>query len=216
MLELKNITKKYSKGENVFTALDDVSLKVEENDFYAVIGPSGSGKSTLLHTAGGLIHPDSGSVFFKGVEMYKAPARDLDGYRKNNVGFVFQQFHLMPFLTVCENISLACHNGKDVKNIDDYLERCSLTTQRNKYPSELSVGEKQRVAFIRAIISHPSLLFADEPTGNLDPANSLIILGLISDFHKKGGTVLLVSHDQAAISYATKTLQLELGRIVAC
>ena len=215
MLELKNITKKYKKGNDVFTALDDINLKVEKNDFYSVIGASGSGKSTLLHTAGGLIHPDSGNVSFKGMEIYQTERKNLDQYRKKNVGFVFQQFHLMPFLTVYENIRLACHNATQIAGIDRYLEKCSMTEQKNKYPSELSVGEKQRTAFIRAIISEPEVLLADEPTGNLDPANSEIILGLIQDFHKNGGTVLLVTHDPVALKYSTKNLKLERGKIVS-
>ena len=214
MLELKNITKKYRKGNEVFTALDDVTLNVDRNDFYAVIGASGSGKSTLLHTAGGLIHPDSGSVSFNGLEIYNTSGRNIDSYRKKNVGFVFQQFHLMPFLTVYENIKLACHDKSKLDKIDGYLAKCFLTEQKNKYPSELSVGEKQRAAFIRAIISEPEVLLADEPTGNLDPANSEVILGLIRDFHKDGGTVLLVTHDPIALKYSTKNLKLEKGRIV--
>lgn len=214
MLELKNITKKYRKGNEVFTALDDVTLHVDRNDFYALIGASGSGKSTLLHTAGGLIHPDSGSVSFNGLEIYNTSGRNIDSYRKKSVGFVFQQFHLMPFLTVYENIKLACHDKSKLYKIDGYLAKCSLTEQKNKYPSELSVGEKQRAAFIRAIISEPKVLLADEPTGNLDPANSEVILGLIRDFHKDGGTVLLVTHDPIALKYSTKNLKLEKGRIV--
>ncbi len=213
MIELKNITKRYKKGNDVFTALEDINLRVDQNDFYAVIGASGSGKSTLLHTTGGLIHPDSGNVSFKGMDIYSAGSKNLDHYRRKMVGFVFQQFHLMPFLTVYENIKLACNDKSLIDSIDSYLEKCSMSPQKNKYPSELSVGEKQRTAFIRAIISEPEVLLADEPTGNLDPANSEIILGLIQDFHKKGGTVLLVTHDPLALKYSTKHLKLERGRI---
>lgn len=215
MLELKNITKKYYKGNDVFTALDDVTLKVEKNDFYAVVGPSGSGKSTLLHTAGGLIHPDSGKVLFRELDLYNTTAGKLDDYRKKKAGFVFQQFHLIPFLTVIENIKLACHDRSKSGDIEKYIEKCSLTGQNNKYPSELSVGEKQRVAFIRAIISGPEILFADEPTGNLDPVNSGIILGLMGEFHKLGGTVLLVTHDQLALKYSTRSITIDKGRIIS-
>ena len=214
MLEIKNITKKYKKGTDVFTALDNVSFNVEKGDFYAVIGASGSGKSTLLHTIGGLVHPDAGQVFYNNSDIYGLNRKQLDFYRKKNVGFVFQQFHLMPYLTVLENIKLACYKKAQIENIDKYLEKCSLVEQRNKYPSELSVGEKQRTAFIRAIIANPELLLADEPTGNLDPINSTILLNLIEDYHKNGGTIVLVSHDPLASNYATHTVQLNKGKTV--
>ncbi len=213
MLEIQNLTKKYRKGSETFTALDNVSFTISKGDFYAVIGHSGSGKSTLLHTIGGLIHPDSGKVIFNDSDIYNLNPKQLDEYRKKKVGFVFQQFHLMPYLSVLENIRMACYEKLYCENINRYLEECSLTEQKNKYPSELSVGEKQRTAFIRAIISEPELLLADEPTGNLDPANSTILLNLMQAFHKKGGTVMLVSHDHSATSYSTRTITLEKGRI---
>lgn len=213
MLEINNITKKYRKGADIFTALENVSLKISMGEFCTVIGHSGSGKSTLLHTIGGMIHPDSGSVSYFNMDIYRLASKQLDSYRKNKVGFVFQQFHLMPYLTVYENIKLACRERIHAENIPAYLEKCSLTEQKDKYPAELSVGEKQRTAFIRAIISEPELLLADEPTGNLDPENSSILLKLISDFHKKNGTVILVSHDPGVSKYATKSIILEKGRI---
>jgi ABC-type lipoprotein export system ATPase subunit len=213
MLEINNITKKYRKGADIFTALENVSLKIDKGEFCTVIGHSGSGKSTLLHTIGGMIHPDSGSVCYDNKDIYLLPGKQLDSYRKKKVGFVFQQFHLMPYLTVNENIKLACRERKHYENIAVFLEKCSLSDQRDKYPAELSVGEKQRTAFIRAIISEPELLLADEPTGNLDPENSGILLTLISDFQKNGGTVILVSHDPGISKYATKSIVLEKGRI---
>ncbi len=213
MLVIKNITKKFRKGNNVFTALNNVSLDIEKGDFYAVIGASGSGKSTLLNTLGGLIHPDSGRVLYYGNEIYNMNRKVLDLYRKKNVGFVFQQFHLLPYLTVLENIKLACYKKIQSDNIEKYLARCSLVEQKNKYPSELSVGEKQRTAFIRAIISDPELLLADEPTGNLDPVNSTILLNLIEEYHKSGGTIVVVSHDPLASQYADRTVILDKGKL---
>lgn len=213
MLEINKLTKVYRKGSETFTALDNVSFNISKGDFYAVIGHSGSGKSTLLHSIGGLIRPDSGNVTYNNTDIYNLDSQNLDDYRKKKVGFVFQQFHLMPYLTVLENIRMACHEKSFCENINRYLDECSLTEQKNKYPSELSVGEKQRTAFIRAIISEPELLLADEPTGNLDPANSTILLNLMQAFHKKGGTVMLVSHDHPATSYSTRTITLEKGRI---
>ncbi len=214
MLEVKNITKIYTKGGDKFTALNNVSLKAEKGEFIAVVGPSGSGKSTLLHTIGGLIHPDTGQVLYKGGDIYKMSNQEINLYRKINVGFVFQQFHLMPYLTVYENIKIAKIETQ-FKNgtIEELLEKCALLPLKNKYPSELSVGEKQRTAFIRAIISKPEILLADEPTGNLDPENSRILMALIADFHKSGGTVLLVSHEVESANYANRKVTLKEGRL---
>ncbi len=215
MLELNDITKIYTKGGEKFTALDHVSLQVEQGEFIAVVGPSGSGKSTLLHVIGGLIHPDSGQVLYRGNDVYKMTGKQVNQYRKRNVGFVFQQFHLMPYLTVSENIKIAAvDTGNDQKIIEELLKKCSLYQLRNKYPSELSVGEKQRTAFIRAIISNPDILLADEPTGNLDPGNSQILMSLIQEYHKNGGTVLLVSHESDTSKYALRTINLDSGKLV--
>ncbi len=215
MLEINNITKIYKKGENKFVALDNVSLKVKKGEFIAVVGPSGSGKSTLLNSIGGLIQPDSGQVLYMGNDVYKMSNREANLYRKKNVGFVFQQFHLMPYLTVYENIKIKDEESENnFKNIEDLLQRCALLKLKNKYPSELSVGEKQRTAFIRAIISKPEILLADEPTGNLDPENSRILISLMEDFHKSGGTVLLVSHATETVKYANRTITLRSGKII--
>ena len=126
---------------------------------------------------------------------------------------MFQQFNLMPYLTVIENIKLACYQEPHCKAIDHYLGKCSLVEIKDKYPSELSVGEKQRAAFIRAIISDPELLLADEPTGNLDPGNSKILMSLVEEYHEKGGTVVLVSHDPVAAGYSTLNVNLENGAL---
>lgn len=214
MLEVKNITKTYSKNENRFTALDAVSLRVDKGDFIAIIGPSGSGKSTLLHTIGGLIQPDSGQVIYKGNDVYALNKTAANTYRKDSVSFVFQQFHLLPYLTVFENVKMAEGKKSVKKSIENYLVKCSLLPLRNKYPSELSVGEKQRTAFIRAIISKPEILLADEPTGNLDPENSRILMSLVEDFHKSGGTVLLVSHQLETSKYANRTITLRSGKLI--
>jgi len=213
MLEINNISKKYRKGSEEFTALDNVSFNFDEGDFIVVNGPSGAGKSTLLYTIGGLIHPDSGDILFKGRNIYNLDAKEKDDYKKKNIGFMFQQFHLMPYLTVTENIKLACHEISYLADIKDYMDKCSLTDLKNKFPSELSVGEKQRTAFIRAIISKPDLLLADEPTGNLDPVNSAVLMSLVEDYHKSGGTVLLVSHDTIASQFSNKRVTIEKGRI---
>ncbi len=175
--------------------MNDVSFTIAKGDFCSVIGSSGAGKSTLLYVTGGLIHPDSGTVKYNGKDIYRLSRRDINQYRRKHLGFMFQQFHLMPYLTVAENIRLACYDKEHQEKADYYLEKCSLSELKNKYPSELSVGEKQRTAFIRAIISKPDILLADEPTGNLDKTNSEILMSLVKEYNSEGGTVLMVSHD---------------------
>jgi ABC-type lipoprotein export system ATPase subunit len=211
MIEVKGVTKIYKKGNNIFTALNNISIKLEKGDFCTVTGPSGAGKSTLLYIIGGLTHPDSGNLIFNGRDIYSQSRMGINRYRKEHLGFMFQQFHLMPYLTVIDNIRLACHDKLRSGYIDYYLEKCSLTEMRYKYPSELSTGEKQRAAFIRAIISNPELLLADEPTGSLDPANSLTLMSLIKDYHKNNGTVVLISHDPSFSDYANQKVTLEKG-----
>jgi len=213
MIDIKHISKTFKRGAEEYKALVDVSLKIKKGDYISVSGSSGSGKSTLLHVIGGLIGPDSGEVIYKEKSIYDQGGRFLDLYRKRDVGFIFQQFHLMPYLTVVENIGLSCYQKSHRETINEYLEKCSLVNIKDKYPSDLSVGEKQRTAFIRAIISNPELLLADEPTGNLDPQNSEILMTLIEEFHKKGGTVVLVSHDPAATKYSNLNIEIGQGRI---
>lgn len=213
MIEVKNILKKYSKTSETFTALENVSFKIEKGDFCAVIGPSGAGKSTLLYVLGGLIRPDSGIVLYNGNDLYRQSSKDINVFRKKRLGFMFQQFHLMPYLSVSENIRLACYEKRQTEEIKYYLDICSLTSLKNKYPSELSVGEKQRTAFIRAIISKPEILLADEPTGNLDSSNSDILMSLVEDYHKNKGTVVLVSHNPDFARYANRIIPLNKGRM---
>ncbi len=214
MIEIKQVSKTYKTGSGIYTALTDVTLKINKGDYVSITGSSGSGKSTLLNIIGGLIHPDSGEVFYQGENIFDQNAKYLDLYRRRDVGFMFQQFHLMPYLTVIENIRLSCSQKSQDDEIRNYLEKCSLTGLKDKLPSDLSVGEKQRVAFIRAIISGPKLLLADEPTGNLDPQNSEILMLLIKEFNNKGGTVVLVSHDPAASGYSNLKIRIEEGRIL--
>ena len=214
MIELKNISKRYKKGAEICNALNNISLKIGKGDFLSVIGPSGAGKSTLLYVIGGLVHPDSGTMMYNGRDIYSLSNRDANQYRKNHLGFMFQQFHLMPWLNVAENIRLACSDKIQQEKIDHYLEKCSLTGMRKKYPSELSVGEKQRTAFIRAIISNPEILLADEPTGNLDAVNSEILMSLVKEYNQNGGTVVLVSHDPGISRYSDRSIVLEKGYLL--
>lgn len=214
MIEVREISKTYQRGSEKFRALDNVSIKIEKGDYVSVTGPSGSGKSTFLNIIGGLTKPDSGEVLFDGKNIYKQSIRLTDEYRKKHVGFMFQQFHLMPYLNILENIKLACYSENHLENIDKFLIECSLDKLKNKYLSELSIGEKQRAAFIRAIISNPDILLADEPTGNLDPKNSSVLMTLVKIYHEQGGTVLLVSHDPLVSEYSNMNIQLEHGRMI--
>ena len=214
MIEITKITKTYRKGDDVFTALENVSFEITKGDFISVFGPSGSGKSTLLNTIGGLIHPDSGDVLYNGKSLYN-DGIDLDLFRKKEIGFMFQQFHLMPYLTIYDNIRLACYERKQIEKTDHFLDKTSLTLLKYKYPSELSVGEKQRTAFIRAIITNPALLLADEPTGNLDQGNTGILLSLISEYQQNGGTVVVVTHDPLVTKYANRKIELNKGKVIA-
>lgn len=213
MIELINVCKRYITGNQVFNALDGINLTVNRGDYLSVTGSSGAGKSTLLYAIGGLIQPDAGSILFNGDNICEQPRPAMDEYRKKKIGFVFQQFHLVPYLTVAENIRLACLEKSHLENIPFYLHKCALTALKDKYPSGLSVGEKQRTAFIRAIISRPEILLADEPTGNLDPENSQVLLALMDEFNKNGGTVILVSHNPDCPKFSTKHLILEKGKI---
>ena len=211
MIELRNISKEYVKGKEVFTALKDISFKIGKGDFCFVTGPSGAGKSTLLYVIGGLIRPDSGVALYNGRDIYSMNSTDVNLYRKKNLGFMFQQFHLMPYLTVAGNIKLACSGKKQAEKTGYYLEKCSLAAVSKKYPSELSVGEKQRTAFIRAIISDPEILLADEPTGNLDQLNSDVLMSLVKEYYDGGGTVVMVSHNREFEKYATMSIELSQG-----
>ena len=213
LLEINNISKKFKRGSEEYAALVEVSLKISRGDFVSVSGSSGAGKSTLLNILGGLIRPDAGEILYRGKSIYAQNGKYLNSYRKSEVGFMFQQFHLMPYLTIIENIRLSGFQKSHDGEIDRYLEKCSLVNIKDKYPSDLSVGEKQRAAFIRAIISGPEILLADEPTGNLDPENSEILMSLIEEYHKNGGTVVLVSHDPVAAKYSNLNIKIEKGRI---
>jgi len=215
MIEIKEITKVYSRNGQEFKALDQVSMVIREGDYLAISGRSGAGKSTLLYAIAGLIRPDSGAVLFNGRDLNSLSASDKEHYRSRHIGFVFQQFHLMPWLNVYDNIRLGCNNREQTGEIGGYLEKCDLADLRKKYPSELSVGEKQRTAFIRAIISKPALLLADEPTGNLDAENSAILMELIAGFNRDGGTVVVVSHHPETGKYARQSVVIEKGRFIS-
>jgi putative ABC transport system ATP-binding protein len=179
------------------------------------MGPSGSGKTTLINILGGLDHPTSGRVVVDGLEIGSLGERELTRYRADKIGFVFQQFHLVPYLTAVENVMLAqyFHSITDEKEAAGALARVGLSDRLSHVPAELSGGEQQRVAIARALINNPKVILADEPTGNLDEANEAVVLKLLRDLHHAGHTILVVTHSQAIGNLADRRIELEHGRL---
>jgi putative ABC transport system ATP-binding protein len=196
-------------------ALDRVSFDVEAGEWIAIMGPSGSGKTTLINILGGLDHPSGGRVIVDGLEIGNLGERELTRYRADKIGFVFQQFHLIPYLTALENVMLAqyFHSITDEKEAAEALNRVGLSDRLNHTPGELSGGEQQRVAIARALINQPKVILADEPTGNLDEANEAIVLKLLHELHDAGHTILVVTHSQAIGNLADRRVELEHGRL---
>jgi putative ABC transport system ATP-binding protein len=212
-----DISKNYGEGEAAVRALCTVSLDVGYGEFVAVMGPSGSGKSTLMHLLAGLDRPSEGSVYIEGDDVTKMKDKELTELRRNRVGFIFQAFNLIPQLTAEENITLPLSLGgnKANGNLDPLLEQVGLADRRKHKPSELSGGQQQRVAVARALITEPAVVFADEPTGNLDSVSSDEILSLLrraSD--ERNQTTVMVTHDAHAAAYADRIVFLKDGRIV--
>jgi putative ABC transport system ATP-binding protein len=217
MIALENVSKVYRTRNGEVRALDDVSLTVEPGHFVTVRGPSGCGKSTVLMTVAGMARPTSGRVVLDGEDLYRLPPRRRAAIRADRIGFVFQMFHLVPYLNAWENVLVptlagAAPAGDAARQI---VERLGLTDRLAHRPAELSTGERQRVALARALLTRPKLILADEPTGNLDPENAGEVMGYLAEFHREGGTVLLVTHSDLADQYAQQTFRLERGRLVA-
>jgi ABC-type lipoprotein export system ATPase subunit len=216
VLSVENITKVYRKSEKEVRALDGVSLGVNSGEFVAVAGPSGSGKSTLLFAAGSLLAPDDGQILIDDRNPYAMSFDERAKVRAERIGFVFQQFHLIPYLTVLENIltpSILLKAENPHARAMQLIERFGLTDRVHHILAELSTGERQRTALARALINSPGLILADEPTGNLDRENAEIVIKSLVEFAQTGGSVLLVTHDAYAVQYATRTLHLENGRV---
>jgi putative ABC transport system ATP-binding protein len=214
----RQLTKRYQGRAEEVLALDHVSLSVDAGRFLAVVGPSGCGKSTLLLIAGGLLAPDSGQIEIAGTDPYTLSNEQRARFRAVNVGFVFQQFHLVPYLTVLENVlvpTLAIPTAKAPARADELLARFGLQDRREHLPSELSSGERQRTALARALLNQPKLILADEPTGNLDRENADAVLKYLSEFTREGGAVLLVTHDPEAVRHADEVAHIERGRMAA-
>ncbi|MCH9652228.1 MAG: ABC transporter ATP-binding protein [Planctomycetes bacterium] len=217
LLELVELSKSFKSGSKRVQAVDGISLTVDAGEFLAIKGPSGCGKSTLLLMVGGLLSPDSGEVLIEGTNPYKLSNDQRARYRSTHMGFVFQQFHLIPYLNVLDNVltpALATNLSQAKERAKELIEQFGLEHRLHHTPAELSTGEKQRVALARALFHQPKILLADEPTGNLDSENSEIVLKALSEFTKEGGCVLMVTHDDQAVKSAERVLGINAGRLI--
>src|SRR5438309_4536920 len=221
MIKLKNVSKLYpAKAEEnggVIRALDDISLAVEPGEWLAMMGPSGSGKSTMVNLIGCLDRPSSGEIWLDGQDVSKISGAELNRVRAERIGFVFQQFHLIPYLTALENVMLAqyFHSMTDEQEALEALERVGLRERANHLPSQLSGGEQQRVCIARALINDPKIVLADEPTGNLDAENEEIVLRQLRELHAQGHTIIMVTHDPVVARLADRKLELHHGKIAS-
>ena len=217
MLKIKNISKDYSKSDGTVHALKDVSLHVTEGEFVGIQGSSGCGKTTLLLAAGALLEPSAGSVTLDGEDLYAVGLEERAVIRARKIGFVFQQFHLVPYLSVLENVlspSLATPGDDGDERARELIGTFGLNDRINHVPFELSSGECQRVALARALLNEPKLLLADEPTGNLDSCNANIVIESLTRFAEAGGCVLMVTHSASVAGRAHRTIRLEAGSIL--
>src|SRR6185295_15317514 len=210
-------TEALSRRFGSLRALDELTLAIEEGDWVAVTGPSGSGKTTLLNILSGLDRPTSGKVRVGGVDLAALSSRELARYRQQTVGLIFQQFHLIPYLTALENVMLAqyVHSMTDRGEAEEALRRVGLSERLGHLPSQLSGGEQQRVCIARALINQPRLILADEPTGNLDAVNEAVVMNLLTDLHQRGHTLILVTHAPTIAARADREIRLEHGRLAA-
>jgi putative ABC transport system ATP-binding protein len=208
---VEKLTKRYGSVD----ALEDLNFSVDAGEWIAIMGPSGSGKTTLINIIGGLDTPTSGRVLVDAVDTGALSERDLTRYRAEKIGFIFQQFHLVPYLTALENVMLAqyFHSTTDEADAADALRRVGLAGRLAHLPSQLSGGEQQRVAIARALINHPALILADEPTGNLDDANERVVINLLRDLHSEGHTILMVTHNPLIGRLADRRIELAHGRL---
>ena len=219
-VEIERVTKRYEAAEGQPPALDGVSLEIDEGEFVALMGPSGSGKSTLLTALGAMNRPTEGRVRVDGIDVYGLGEEKRADFRHEYLGFVFQQHHLLPYLTTRENVELplavASLSSREKRSrAADALARVGLEGKEHRLPSELSGGEQSRVAIARAIVNRPPLVLADEPTGNLDSATAASVMEALSELHAAGRTVFLVTHDDEVAAWARRTVRMRDGRIVA-
>ena len=217
ILKVEGLSKSYGKGEMKVKALDDVSLSINKGEFVAIIGPSGSGKSTLLHLLGGVDQPTEGKVFIDGTDVYQLNETQLAIFRSRQIGLIYQFYNLIPVLTVEENMTLPLlldGHKVDGNRLGDVVQKLGLEQRLNHLPNQLSGGQQQRVSIGRALISNPSIMLADEPTGNLDSKNSAEIIELLKMFNKTyKQTLIVITHDERIALQADRIITIEDGRI---
>ena len=216
IIKLTNIAKTYKIGTEVINALVDVSLEIYKNEYVALMGPSGSGKSTLMNVLGCLDSPTSGTYILNGISVAQMADNDLAEVRNKEIGFVFQSFNLLPRSTSLDNVTLplvyAGYNKIDrLKRGQEVLTQVGLEDRMTHKPNELSGGQRQRVAVARALVNHPAIILADEPTGNLDSKTSVEIMGLFEEIHKKGNTIIVVTHEEDIAQHAHRIIRLRDG-----
>lgn len=213
-LGIQKLIKSFGEDENKVTVLKGLDLEIEKGEFCVLLGPSGSGKSTLLNIIGGIDTPDSGTVSIDGQEMDVKNSKKITQYRRKHLGYVFQQYNLIPNLTVRENIEVGAYLSKNPLNIDELIETLGLKEHQNKLPNQLSGGQQQRTSIGRAIVKNPDILLCDEPTGALDYNTSKEILKLIEAVNQKyGSTVVMVTHNDAIKNMADRVVRLRDGQI---
>jgi putative ABC transport system ATP-binding protein len=219
MIEVRNVTKTYGKKDNTFTALWKIDLDIPDNSTVAIVGKSGSGKSTLMHIMSGLDHPSEGQIFIKGRELHAMKARAMDSFRANEMSFIFQAFFVEPNQTVYQNVVLPLEIAKVAssrrrKMVEEALEAVDLSDKINNKANNLSGGQKQRLAIARAIVNKPGIVFADEPTGNLDSSTGDRIVKLLFDLNRKlGSTLIIVTHDSELAAKCKTQVHLKDGKI---
>lgn len=218
ILKVENLTKTYGSGENLVNAVDDVSFSVEKGEFVAIVGASGSGKSTLLHLIGGVDRPTSGKIFVDGNDISKMNDDKLAVFRRRQVGIVYQFYNLIPILTVEENITLPCDldgRGVDRERLEMILDSFRLRARRKHLPNQLSGGQQQRTSIARALINNPSLVLADEPTGNLDSKSSEEVMSILKMCNQSyGQTVIMITHNLDIAKQADRIITISDGKIV--
>jgi len=217
MIQLLQINKTFNGLSKPTEALRNIDLNISKGEFLVIRGPSGSGKTTLLMCIGGMLRPSSGLVRIQGQDIYSLNSNERSRFRASSIGFVFQSFYLVQYLNVLDNILLSAgmgNVGNGQRKARDLIDHLGLTDRLLHKPSELSAGECQRVALARALIHRPDFILADEPTGNLDPENSAEVINILNDYHKDGGTIILVTHGKNADPYADRMIALEKGKIM--
>ena len=214
MITMSNVTKTYKSGDVETYALKDVNLTIEEGEFIVILGPSGSGKSTLLNVISGLDTVTSGEITFRGETLTNLDEEELTAFRRKHLGFIFQQYNLLQNLNVYENIQIGSDIGTAPLDITELLEKVGLEKARNKYPSQLSGGEQQRVSIVRSLAKNPDIIFCDEPTGSLDEENSKKILQLLQDLNEDyNKTVIVITHNLGIAEMADKVIKMNSGQI---